>query len=308
MPLPRGGAAVARGFGDEASLIEQLVALEHLLLVEAAADAEAHFQPLGAAQRTRWLVRRRRALGPFLQPRLDLARENFRLAVPPVLPGEIGVPGRPMRAEQLLARAAGQSEITDGENVRCRVAGLGVPPAVAESVKLLDITEVEAGLPLHPGAKADLERAVLARGERAEGQRVPFARADFARTHDEDMRLLIADADDRGVKPKLDLCAADRLRGAKGLGHGIRPRRGRTARRPALPRQTRRGRCPRPRRSCDRSARAPHRREPPAAGWDRRWRTHGAALCARPNSSASGLSAQSVMKAAAVERLMPAQQ
>ena len=82
-----------------------------------------------------------------------------------------------MGAEQLVAGAAGQREIADRENVRRRIAGLGVPAAIAEGVELLDITEVEPGLPLHPGAQADLERAVRARGERAKGKRVPFARS-----------------------------------------------------------------------------------------------------------------------------------
>ena len=71
MPLPRGGTAVARGLGDEAGLVEQLVTLEHLLLVETAADAEAYFQSFRAPERTCRLVGRRRALGPFLQARLD---------------------------------------------------------------------------------------------------------------------------------------------------------------------------------------------------------------------------------------------
>ncbi len=93
----------------------------------------------------------------------------------PILPGEIGVPGRPMRPEQLFARAAGEGEIADRQDVRGAIAGLGVTAAVAEGVELLDIAEVEPGLPLDPGAQPDVERAVGARGEGAEGKRVPFA-------------------------------------------------------------------------------------------------------------------------------------
>src|SRR4029078_11364112 len=37
--LERGPAAVARALGDEPGLVEQLVALQHLLLVETSADA-----------------------------------------------------------------------------------------------------------------------------------------------------------------------------------------------------------------------------------------------------------------------------
>ena len=50
------------------------------------------------------------------------------------------------------------------------VAGPRVPAAVAERIKLLDITEVEASLPLHPVAEADFECAVLERREQPERQ------------------------------------------------------------------------------------------------------------------------------------------
>src|SRR4029077_15470703 len=143
--LTCGRAAVARGLGDEPRLIEQLVALEHLLLVETAADAEAHFQPLGAAQRSCRLIRQRRPLGPFLQPRFDFPGEDLGLALAPVLPGEIGVPGRPNGALKLFAGAAGEREIADREDMRGGVAGLGVAAAIAESVELLHIAKVEPG-------------------------------------------------------------------------------------------------------------------------------------------------------------------
>src|SRR4029077_11667659 len=117
--------------------------------------------------------------------------------------------------------APGQSEIADREDMRGGVAGLGVAAAGAESVELLDIAEVEPGLLLHPGAQADFEGAVGTRGARAEGKRVPFARRHFTRAHHENLRLLLAHADDGGIEPKLDLGAADCLfYGAKGLSHG----------------------------------------------------------------------------------------
>ena len=75
-----------------------------------------------------------------------------------------------MRPEHLLGRAARQRQIADGERV-C-AARLRVPASVSERVELLDIAEFDPGLPLHPFAQADLQRAVGARHERAERQRV----------------------------------------------------------------------------------------------------------------------------------------
>ena len=108
-----------------------------------------------------------------------------------------------MRSHQLLAGAAGQREIADRKSMRA--AGLGVAAAVAERIELLDIAEIEPGLPLHPFAQADLEGPVRARREQAEGKRVPCARSCRAGPHHEDVGLLVAHRDDGGVEPKLDL-------------------------------------------------------------------------------------------------------
>ena len=62
-------------------------------------------------------------------------------------------------------------QIADRDHMQPIVARPRVPPTVAERVKLLHIAEVEAGLPLHPVAQADFERAVLERREQAERQR-----------------------------------------------------------------------------------------------------------------------------------------
>src|SRR4029453_1326955 len=106
----------------------------------------------------------------------------------------------------LVARAAGQSEIADGKHMR--PAGLGMAPAIAERVELLDIAEIEPGLPLDPFAQADLERAMGAGRERAEGKRVPCTRAGRAGADDENMRLARTDRDDGGVETEFDLRVA----------------------------------------------------------------------------------------------------
>ena len=108
-----------------------------------------------------------------------------------------------MRAEQFVARAARQREIADRERVR--PSRLSVPAPVAERVELLNITEIEPGLSLHPFAQADLQRAMRPRCERAEGQRVPGVRSRRARPRHEDIRLPLAHRDDGGIQPKLDL-------------------------------------------------------------------------------------------------------
>src|SRR5262245_17903109 len=144
-PLLCGRAAVPLRLGHEACLVEKLVAFEHLLLVPGSADAEADPEPLLPAERTRGLIGKGRPLSPFLQPRFDLVGENVGRSLAPILPGKVGVPGRPVRAEQLIAGAAGQSEIADRKHMR--PAGLGMPPAIGERIDLRQIAEIEPGAP-----------------------------------------------------------------------------------------------------------------------------------------------------------------
>src|SRR3990172_4178670 len=86
-----------------------------------------------------------------------------------------------------------------------RPSRLGMPPPVAERIELLDIAEIEPGLPLHPFAQADLQRAMGARRKRAERKRVPRVSSYYAGPHDEDVGLPFAHRDDGGVQAKLDL-------------------------------------------------------------------------------------------------------
>ena len=86
-----------------------------------------------------------------------------------------------------------------------RAARLRMAPPVPERVELLDIAELDAGLPLDPFAQADLERAVRPRRERAEGKGVARAWAGGPRPCHEDVRLLVPHRDDGGVQAEFDL-------------------------------------------------------------------------------------------------------
>src|SRR5215468_4885881 len=75
-----------------------------------------------------------------------------------------------------------------------------MPATVAKRVELLDITEPQSGLLLHPGAQPDLEGAMgdgIERTERKPGQLVVAARG-------EDSWLVAVDRDDRRGQADLD--------------------------------------------------------------------------------------------------------
>ena len=76
------------------------------------------------------------------------------------------------------------------------VPGPGVAATVAERIELLDITEPQSRLFLHPGAQADLESAVRHRVERAE--RKPGELVGVAAGRGEDQWLVAFDRDDGG--------------------------------------------------------------------------------------------------------------
>lgn len=115
---------------------------------------------------------------PGLEAGQDDLVEHHRPPLPPVLPGQIGVPvppGRALPLRQLLVRLrVGARQRRDS---RRRPYGAGLvrqllSSAVAEGIELLDIAELQRRLRLHAGAQAGFERAVLLRVEGTEGQRV----------------------------------------------------------------------------------------------------------------------------------------
>src|SRR4051812_20736550 len=118
-----------------------------------------------------------------------------------------------MRPEQFLPRTAGESEIADRKNVRCHIAGLGVPASIAKRIKLLDIAEIEPGLLLDPGAEADFQGAVRPGRKRSKGERVPIGRAGGSGMYHQDLRLAVAEADDCRVQAELDLSPGGALCG-----------------------------------------------------------------------------------------------
>ncbi len=95
-----------------------------------------------------------------------------------------------------------QRQIADRHHVCVGVAGAGVAAAIAEGVELLDITQCQAGLLLHPGAQADLEGAVrdgIEWSERQPGEAIAVAAR--RRQH---QRLVGVDGNDRGGEADLD--------------------------------------------------------------------------------------------------------
>ncbi len=96
--------------------------------------------------------------------------DQRRAAVAPILPGEEAIPftkARARRGGEVLAANAGQRQIADRNLVWITAAGAAMAAAIAESIKLFDIADRNAGLLRDPGAQADLERAVIGRIEGA---------------------------------------------------------------------------------------------------------------------------------------------
>src|SRR5215831_2168485 len=294
--LERGLAAVAARLLDEARLVQELVAVEHLLLVPwAAARREALAQPLAPAERARGIVARL-ALRPGVERRQDRAVEDLGPPGAPVLPREEAVPRREAgagRAQRFRAvGTAGERQVADRDHVRPAVAALGVPAAIAERVELLDIADREPGLLPDPAAQPDLEGVMRERIERA-GRQAGEPRA-VARC--ERHGLVAVDRDDRGSEPDLD-------RGRRGVDHAVSGRRNGTPSSARVPRPIASTAVTmRPLRRSIASANLTMRMLGVAVGEARRI----AQAIAR--SSRSGSSAQTETNAAAVDRLIPAKQ
>ncbi len=169
----RGAAAVTSRLLDQARLVEELVAVEHLLLVpRAATGAEAQAHALASAKRapSLGLVD---ALGPLREQRQHDLVEDLRPLFAPILPREEAIPGLESGAGGAQPRHvlghAGEGEIADRDDVRAGIVGARVPPAIAEGVELLHVAHREPRLRLDPRPQPHLERAVRQRIERPGG-------------------------------------------------------------------------------------------------------------------------------------------
>ena len=105
-----------------------------------AAEIEPH--ALAPAERA-GDARHLRLLRPFAQSRDDLRVENLRPLLAPVFPRKIAIPrlergaGGPLFVRSV---GTGQCEIADRDHVS-GIARMGVAAAIAERIKLLNITE-----------------------------------------------------------------------------------------------------------------------------------------------------------------------
>ncbi len=76
--------------------------------------------------------------------------------------------------------------------------------AVGEGVELLHIAQLQAGLILHPGAKAAVQRPVADRCEHAERQPRPRRARIAPRPDHQNARIVAIDRDDRRREADLD--------------------------------------------------------------------------------------------------------
>ena len=302
----RGLAAVARRLLDQPRLVEQLVAVEHLLLVPGrAADAEAEPQPLAPAERRGRLAMPRR--GPLLEQRHDDLVEDRGPPLAPVLPRKEAVPrlepgAAASRSAAALSGHAREREIADRDHVHAGVVRPRVAAAVAEGVELLDIADAIA-VCAATQARRPISKVRCASGSNGPNGR-PARGSPFGIGGDQDARL--------ARPPRRRWPRSARFRSASEASAWDRSMRRSwiipdRAGRDRLAATACRGRCAstaaimRPSRPSMRSAMADehdvrHRGRRGVRGSRARWSSR----------RGRGLSAQAEMKAPAVERLMPA--
>jgi len=146
--------AAARGLLDQAGFKQQLVALQHQVLVPGLAigtKVDSYPRLPGLPQCRIWCL-----IDPGLQRRQDVLGQHRGGPIAPVFPGEIAVPVLPAGvALWWLLGLAGQPQVADGQHM----GRLGAF-AVGEGVELLDIAQAVLGLGLDPAAQTRLQRAV----------------------------------------------------------------------------------------------------------------------------------------------------
>ena len=161
-PLFRRWSSIPARLGDESGLIHEFVAIQNLLVIPRNGLTKAHAEPVHAGQRAARSAGRFRLRRPLLKSGLNLVRKDFRLAIAPILPREVSIPRtpfNPIAPGRLLV--ASESQITDGNDVKPFISRPGVPSAVAKSIQLFHIAQINAGLISNPIAKPDLQGSMF---------------------------------------------------------------------------------------------------------------------------------------------------
>ena len=169
-----------RRLGQQAGLVEQLVALEgEVRLPGLSLKAEQGRRP----RRPRLADRTIGVRDPGADPRKDDVQRGPGRAQ--VLVGEQVVPAAPDAAARAVAGPGGQAEIADRD-----AAGVGVAVGVGERVQLLEEAELASGLLLGPVADGGLQRPVTGaqRSGRQPARVVHLEHARLAPDHGDDDR------------------------------------------------------------------------------------------------------------------------
>src|SRR5215470_616667 len=138
-------AAVATRFLDQPGLVEELITIEHFLLVpRTAADRETVPQAFTPAKRAGRFVAEG-ARRPVDQQRQDGFIKNVGPARAPVFPWKEAVPrleaGAGWTQHRCVVGHARKGEIADRDNMRAGVDDARVAATIAKCIKLLDIAE-----------------------------------------------------------------------------------------------------------------------------------------------------------------------
>src|SRR5262249_43864360 len=161
----------------EPRLVEQLVALQHELLVpsllvssESGPDAMRALPPDSGIGR---LAR------PSPQARQDCSRDQCGRPITPVFPRKVPIPVVPAGAMlSRYARLPGETKVADGDHALLAAPMHAIP--VGEGVELFEVAQRVVRLVLHPGAYPHLQ-AAMPRGEWARRQRLPVLDREYAR-------------------------------------------------------------------------------------------------------------------------------
>src|SRR5262245_31554299 len=165
-----------RRLSHQPGLVEQLVALQHELLIPSLlVRSECGLDAMRALPPDGWVGC---LAHPSPQARQDRSRDHCGRPITPVLPRKVPIPVVPARA--LLSRYAGlpgETEIADRDQALVAAPMQAIP--IGEGVELFEVAQRVVRLVLHPGAYAHLQ-AAMPRGERACRQRPPVLNREHA--------------------------------------------------------------------------------------------------------------------------------